>query len=47
MFKFCTKIDYHVTDKFQFVYYIIFICSHAINILLVQVHLKGFVPLVL
>ena len=44
MFKFCTKIDYHVTNLF---YYIIFICSHAINILLVQVHLKGFVPLVL
>ena len=46
MFKFCTKIDYHVTKSCNLFYYIISFCSHTINILLVQVHLNGFVPLV-
>ena len=43
MFKFGIVVEYHVINKLQFV---LLICSHVINILLAQVHLKGFVPLV-
>ena len=46
IFKFSTVVEYHVTDKFHFFYYIIYIWSYNIEILLTQVHLNSFVPLI-